>query len=291
VLISGPAGVGKEVAARMLHNWSGRADGPFIIVGRPDGPGAGRGGAVRLEDPSGLVRPGFLEQAHGGTLYLDEVADMPLTTQGKILRVLTDQSFTRVSGQRQVKVDVRVISSTARDLNDRDRGASRFREDLFYRLNVVPLVIPPLSERREDIPALVEHYLARFAADRRVPAARNRARRDGALQAGDWPGNVRQLRNMVERTMILAPERANRADRSRHAARRGCLSDGGDQKAWWAPSWAAPLREARENFEREYLRVQIRRFSGNISRTATFIGMERSALHRKLKLLGITDQG
>ncbi len=288
VLITGPAGVGKEVAARMLHNWSGRADGPFIIVSaaRMD-PERVEEELFGIEDPSGLVRPGFLEQAHGGTLYLDEVADMPLTTQAKILRVLTDQSFTRVSGQRQVKVDVRIISSTAINLNEEIED-KRFREDLFYRLNVVPLVIPPLSERREDIPALVEHYAARFAADRRVPAPEIAPDAMAALQAGDWPGNVRQLRNMVERTMILAPsERIGRIDLDMLPS-EAASSDVGDQNMVGA-IMAAPLREARENFEREYLRVQIRRFSGNISRTANFIGMERSALHRKLKLLGLTE--
>lgn len=288
VLITGPAGVGKEVAARMLHNWSGRTEGPFVIVtaARMD-PERVEEELFGVEDPSGLVRPGYLEQAHGGTLYLDEVADMPLTTQAKILRVLTDQSFTRVSGQRQVKVDVRIISSTAIDLNS-EIEEKRFREDLFYRLNVVPLIIPPLSERREDIPALVEHYVARFAADRRVPAPEVAPDVMAALQAGDWPGNVRQLRNMVERTMILAPsDRISRIELDMLPA-EATANDSSDQNMVGA-IMTAPLREARENFEREYLRVQIKRFSGNISRTANFIGMERSALHRKLKLLGLTD--
>lgn len=288
VLITGPAGVGKEVAARMLHNWSGRADGPFVIVtaARMD-PERVEEELFGVEDPSGLVRPGFLEQAHGGTLYLDEVADMPLTTQAKILRVLTDQSFTRVSGQRQVKVDVRIISSTAINLTE-EIDEKRFREDLFYRLNVVPLVIPPLAERREDIPALVEHYVARFAADRRVPSPEIAPDAMAALQAGEWPGNVRQLRNMVERTMILAPsDRIARIELDMLPA-EATANDGGDQNMVSA-IMTAPLREARENFEREYLRVQIKRFSGNISRTANFIGMERSALHRKLKLLGLTE--
>ena len=288
VLITGPAGVGKEVAARMLHNWSGRTEGPFVIVtaARMD-PERVEEELFGVEDPSGLVRPGYLEQAHGGTLYLDEVADMPLTTQAKILRVLTDQSFTRVSGQRQVKVDVRIISSTAIDLTS-EIEEKRFREDLFYRLNVVPLIIPPLSERREDIPALVEHYVARFAADRRVPSPEVAPDAMAALQAGDWPGNVRQLRNMVERTMILAPsDRIARIELDMLPA-EATANDSSDQNMVGA-IMTAPLREARENFEREYLRVQIKRFSGNISRTANFIGMERSALHRKLKLLGLTD--
>lgn len=289
VLISGPAGVGKEVAARMLHNWSGRASAPFIVVSaaRMD-PERVEEELFGVEDPSGLVRPGFLEQAHGGTLYLDEIADMPLTTQAKILRVLTDQSFTRVSGQRQVKVDVRVISSTACDLL-KEIEEKRFREDLFYRLNVVPLVIPSLSERRDDIPPLVEHYVARFAADRRVASPDVASDAMAALQAGNWPGNVRQLRNVIERTMILAPaDRIARIELDMLPPETADNSDGDGLAS--SAIMASPLREARESFEREYLRVQIRRFSGNISRTATFIGMERSALHRKLKLLGITDE-
>jgi two-component system nitrogen regulation response regulator NtrX len=288
VLISGPAGVGKEVAARMLHTWSGRADAPFVIVAaaRMD-PERVEEALFGVEDPSGLVRPGFLEQAHGGTLYLDEIADMPFTTQGKILRVLTDQSFTRVGGQRQVKVDVRVISSTALDLAH-EIEEKRFREDLYYRLNVVPLVIPPLSERRDDIPPLVEHYLARFAVERRVPAPDIATDALAALQACEWPGNVRQLRNVIERTMILAPaDRINRIELDMLPPE--ATGAGGGDALGHGAIMGSPLREARESFEREYLRIQIRRFSGNISRTATFIGMERSALHRKLKLLGITD--
>lgn len=289
VLITGPAGVGKEIAARMLHNWSGRASAPFVIVtaARMD-PERVEEELFGLEDADGLVRPGYLEQAHGGTLYLDEVADMPLTTQAKILRVLTDQSFNRVGGRRQVKVDVRFISSTAIDLTQEIED-KHFREDLYYRLNVVPLAIPPLSERREDIPALVEHYIARFAADRRVPAPEVAPDAMAALQSVEWPGNVRQLRNVIERTMILAPsERIGRIELDMLPAE----TTAGESADQGIPSsiMTSPLREARENFEREYLRIQIRRFSGNISRTANFIGMERSALHRKLKLLGLTEE-
>jgi len=234
------------------------------------------------------VRPGYLEQAHGGTLYLDEVADMPLTTQAKILRVLTDQSFTRVAGQRHVKVDVRFISSTAINLMG-EIEEKRFREDLYYRLNVVPLAIPPLSERREDIPALVEHYVARFAVDRRVAPPEVAPDAMAALQAGDWPGNVRQLRNVIERTMILAPsDRIARIELDMLPQESSGVE--GPDDTIPHSIMTAPLREARENFEREYLRVQIRRFSGNISRTANFIGMERSALHRKLKILGLTEE-
>ncbi|GAA4776429.1 sigma-54 dependent transcriptional regulator [Stakelama sediminis] len=290
VLISGGPGTGKEVAARLLHGWSQRNQGPFVIVS------AARMTPERVEEElfgveegSDLVRPGLLEQAHGGTLFLDEIADMPLATQGRILRVLTDQSFTRVGGQRVVKVDVRVVSATARDLND-EIAEGRFREDLFYRLNVVPVTIPPLAERREDIPPLVEHFTAQYAASRRVPTPEIADDAMVALQSYEWPGNVRQLRNVVERTIILAPgDRIGRIDVDLlppEVTGGAGDSNGGITDA---SIMGAPLREARETFEREYLRVQIRRFSGNISRTAHFIGMERSALHRKLKLLGINE--
>jgi two-component system nitrogen regulation response regulator NtrX len=289
VLIMGAAGVGKEVAARLLHGWSLRADAPFIIVS------AARMTPERMdeelfgvEEAGDLVRPGLFEQAHGGTLFLDEIADMPIATQARILRALTDQSFTRVGGTRIVKVDVRVVSATARDLVF-EIAEGRFREDLYYRLNVVPVMIPPLSDRREDIPALVQHFIAHYASERRVPTPEIAPDAMVALQSYDWPGNVRQLRNVVERTIILAPgDRIGRIDLDLLPAE--VLGDQGDiGSAGSTAIMGSPLREARETFEREYLRVQIRRFSGNISRTASFIGMERSALHRKLKLLGITE--
>ncbi len=290
VLISGPPGVGKEIAARMIHQWSPRAKAPFIVLS------AAMMSPERVEEElfgseaDGVVRPGLLEHAHGGTLFLDEIADMPLTTQAKILRVLTDQSYNRVGGQRPVKVDVRVLSATSRNLQD-EISAGRFREDLYYRLNVVPVRLPPLRERREDIPELVSHFLARFAAERRMPLLRISEEAMAALQAHEWPGNVRQLRNIIERTIILAP-----------GDRVSCIDVDllppeilDNQSAMGGSTTAmaimgSPLREARESFEREYLKIQIRRFSGNISRTASFIGMERSALHRKLKALGIGDK-
>jgi two-component system nitrogen regulation response regulator NtrX len=290
VLISGPAGVGKEVAARMLHSWSPRANAPFVVVS------AARMTPERVEEelfgserPDGTTTSGLLERAHGGTLFLDEIADMPVTTQGKILRVLTDQSFNRVGGQRQVKVDVRVLSATARDLMA-EIDSGRFREDFYYRLNVVPVFIPALAERREDIPGLVEHFVARYAAERRVPTPDVTVDAMAALQAYDWPGNVRQLRNIVERTIILAPgDRIARIEMDMLPAE--VLNDpvAGSSSGPGHSVMGAPLREAREAFEREYLRIQIRRFSGNISRTAHFIGMERSALHRKLKILGMVE--
>ncbi len=290
VLITGPAGVGKEVAARTIHQWSPRATAPFIVVS------AARMAPERVEEElfgsetEGVARPGLLEQAHGGTLFLDEIADMPLTTQGKILRVLTDQSYNRVGGQRPVKVDVRVLSATSRNLAD-EISAGRFREDLFYRLNVVPVRIPPLRERREDIPELVTHFLARFAAERRMSAPILSDEAHAALQAHEWPGNVRQLRNIIERTIILAP--GDRVGRIEVDLLPPEILDQPPSAGVTSASMTimgSPLREARESFEREYLRVQIRRFSGNISRTASFIGMERSALHRKLKALGLSDK-
>ncbi|MCC2978914.1 MULTISPECIES: sigma-54-dependent transcriptional regulator [unclassified Sphingomonas] len=287
VMIVGPAGVGKEVAARLLHGWSQRASSPFVVVSAANmTPERVEEELFGVEEGGDLVRPGLLEQAHGGTLFLDEIADMPITTQGRILRVLTDQSFTRVGGTRIVKVDVRVVSATGRDLTQ-EIAEGRFREDLYYRLNVVPVSIPPLSERREDIPALVEHFVAHYAAERRVSTPEVATDAMVALQSYDWPGNVRQLRNVVERTIILAPgDRIGRIDVDLLPAEvLGDQGSGGGSNT----IMGAPLREARETFEREYLKVQIRRFSGNISRTATFIGMERSALHRKLKLLGITE--
>jgi two-component system, NtrC family, nitrogen regulation response regulator NtrX len=290
VLITGPAGVGKEIAARMIHNWSPRARAPFVVLP------AAMMSPDRVEEElfgsetEGAMRPGLLEHAHGGTLFLDEIADMPLTTQGKILRVLTDQSYHRVGGQRAVKVDVRVLSATSKNLSDEIAG-TRFREDLFYRLNVVPVRIPPLRERREDIPELVEHFLARFAAERHMPTPSISEEAMAALQAHDWPGNVRQLRNIIERTIILAPgDRVSciEVDLLPAEVLENQNAMGGASAA--VAIMGSPLREARESFEREYLRIQIRRFSGNISRTASFIGMERSALHRKLKALGIGEK-
>lgn len=289
VLISGPAGAGKEVAARLLHSWSPRADKPFVSVN------SARITAERFEhelfgeeQDGKLIRAGLLEMADGGTLYLDEVADMPVSTQARILRVLTEQSFVRVGGSRQVGVDVRVVSSTARDLQN-EMEEKRFREDLFYRLNVVPVTIPSLSERRDDIPALAEHFFTRYAAEQGLSAPTLGDEAVAALQAYDWPGNVRQLRNVVERTVILTPrDELETVEVSMLSGEitGGKLGGGSEMTALMG----APLREAREGFEREYLSVQIRRFSGNISKTANFIGMERSALHRKLKLLGMAER-
>jgi two-component system, NtrC family, nitrogen regulation response regulator NtrX len=292
VLISGPAGSGKEVAARLLHQWSPRAGAPFVVVSAARmTPESVEEALFGAEEGGHLVRSGLLEQAHGGTLFLDDVADMPMPTQAKILRVLTEQIFQRAGGSRWVRVDVRVISATSRDLVAEIAGG-RFREDLYYRLNVVPVRLPALSERREDVGELVQYFLARFSAERRVSPPTLTEDAVAALQTYDWPGNVRQLRNVVERTLILAPaERMERIDIDMLPPEITA------EPARLVPAQAVrsimgtPLREAREAFEREYLRAQIRRFSGNISKTAAFIGMERSALHRKLKALGLGDSG
>ncbi|MXO64526.1 sigma-54-dependent transcriptional regulator [Altericroceibacterium endophyticum] len=289
VLISGPAGAGKEVAARLLHSWSNRADKAFVSVN------SARITPERFEQElfgeeidGKLLRPGLLEMADGGTLYLDEVADMPLSTQARILRVLTDQSFVRAGGNRQIGVDVRVVSSSSRNLEN-EIEEQRFREDLFYRLNVVPVAVPSLADRRDDIPALADHFFTRYASEQGSSAPGITPEAMAALQAYDWPGNVRQLRNVVERTVILAPrDRLSKIEPD--MLPEEVTGGASDASSGVSALMGVPLREARESFEREYLRVQIRRFSGNISKTAGFIGMERSALHRKLKLLGMGER-
>ncbi len=288
VMIMGPSGSGKELVARAIHAQSNRAGGPFVTVN------AATITPERMEielfgtEPNGAERKiGALEEAHRGILYLDEVADMPRETQSKILRVLVDQQFERVGGTKRVKVDVRIISSTARDLEAMiEQG--RFREDLYHRLSVVPVIVPALSERREDIPYLVDHFMRQVARQAGIRPRRIGDDALAVLQAHNWPGNIRQLRNNVERLMILA-----RGDDVDSPITADLLpAEIGDVMPR-APSqsdqhiMALPLREARELFEKEYLIAQINRFGGNISRTAEFIGMERSALHRKLKSLGV----
>ncbi len=285
VLITGPAGSGKELTARMIHAASARRDGPFMVVNaasiEPD--------RMELElfgeeDENGRpCKIGLFEQAHNGTLLLDEVADMPAGTQSKILRVLVDQRFKRLNGNTDVKVDVRVISSTARDLQS-EIEAGRFREDLFYRLSVVPLAVPPLDARREDIPDLVSHFLGMISESSGLQSRRFSDEAMAVLQSAEWPGNVRQLRNIVERILILAGGEPTAEITPDHLPRDGGNSN---SAAGSFEMISMPLRDARERFEREYLALQITRFGGNISRTAAFIGMERSALHRKLKALGV----
>lgn len=289
VLITGPAGSGKEVVARMIHSRSRRIDGPFVVLNCATmEPGNMETELFGVESGESGGKIGFLERAHTGTLLLDEVADMPIETQGKIVRVLQEQVFWRVGGAHPVEVDVRVIASATRDLTEEIK-AGRFREDLFYRLNVVPIIVPALKDRREDIADLAVHFMVR-AAD--ATGQQPRTLGDdaiAALQAYDWPGNVRELRNVIERLLIMAPdEQPLRADtlpaEVTGAAPKAGTWSGGTEVI------GLPLREAREVFERNYLLAQVTRFGGNISRTAAFVGMERSALHRKLKLLGVQSE-
>ena len=284
VMLSGPPGAGKEVAARRLHALSERAQAPFVVVNaasiEPQRMEAVLFGQVH-ED--GRVEPGLFERAHRGVLFIDEVAEMPSGTQAKILRVLTDQAFQRLGGGDLVRVDVRVISATNRDLEG-EIAAGRFREDLFHRLAVVPIEVPGLDARREDIPALVEHFSARLTQTEGLPRKPFTPEALTYLQTRGWPGNVRQLKNMVERLLIVTEGDAIGIEDVCGGAESESEGGGGLN----GMIATLPLREARELFEREYLIAQINRFGGNISRTAHFIGMERSALHRKLKSLGVT---
>ncbi|MDQ4061960.1 MAG: sigma-54 dependent transcriptional regulator [Pseudomonadota bacterium] len=290
VMISGPSGSGKELAARMIHQLSHRANGPFLVLN------AATITPERMEvelfgteaEPGQPRRIGALEEAHGGTLFIDEVADMPRETQNKILRVLVDQAFQRVGGAMRVHVDVRIISSTSRDL-EKEVAEGRFREDLFHRLSVVPVRVAGLAERRDDIPELIRHFVEQISQATGLPPRRIGDDAMAVLQAHDWPGNVRQLRNNVERLLILAngdPDATLSADML--PPEIGANMPPMPTNSNGIHLMALPLRDAREIFEREYLMAQINRFGGNISRTAEFVGMERSALHRKLKSLGIS---
>ncbi len=292
VLITGAPGSGKETIARMLHTNSSRADRPFIIVSAATiAPERMEEELFGIEGEGGRPKSvGLLERAHGGTLMFDEIGDMPLETQGKILRVLVDQRFRRVGGDTSVTVDVRIVSTTSRDLLA-DSEAGRFREDLFHRLNVVPIATPSLSERRDDIPALAAFFLDRLARSLGVPKRALSPEALAALQAYHWPGNIRQLRNVIERTLIMMERDCDGDITCDHLPSEvidaGLTIPAGEGLEQII---ALPLREARERFEREYLIAQINRFGGNISRTAAFVGMERSALHRKLKALGVNGQ-
>ncbi|MBC7768392.1 MAG: sigma-54-dependent Fis family transcriptional regulator [Phycisphaerales bacterium] len=292
VLISGPAGAGKELVARLVHERSPRANGPFVAINAASiAPERMESEIFGEEGPDGRPRKiGVFELAHMGTLFLDEVGDMPVETQSKILRVLVDQRFRRLDGSADVQVNVRVVSSSSRDLTG-DIAAGRFREDLFHRLNVVPLRAAALAERREDIPELAGYFVGRLAGMSGVPARQIGEDALAALQAADWPGNVRQLRNVIERILILATGDPATPVTVDSLPPEAWPSAGGSKRDGLQEVIGLPLRDARERFEREYLNVQITRFGGNISRTAAFIGMERSALHRKLKSLGVEAPG
>jgi len=290
ILIVGPAGAGKELTARTLHAASGRADGPFVVINAAAiTPERMEVELFGVEQSKGEQprKPGALEEAHGGTLFVDEIADMPRETQNKILRVLVDQTFQRIGGTAKVQVDVRIISSTARNLEE-EIATGRFREDLYHRLSVVPIRVPALSERREDIPELIDYFMDQISAATGLPKRQIGQDAMAVLQSHVWPGNVRQLRNNVERVMILAaggPEVIITADMLPQDV--GSMVPAMPTNSNGEHIMGLPLREAREVFERDYLIAQISRFSGNISRTAEFVGMERSALHRKLKALGV----
>ncbi|NQY58778.1 sigma-54-dependent transcriptional regulator [Cognatishimia sp.] len=285
VMLSGPSGSGKELAARFIHQNSLRASAPFVTVNcagvEPDRVEEVLFGRESLERG---VEAGLLEQANGGSVYFDEVADMPLGTQTKILRVLVDQSFTRVGGSDKTKVDLRVISSTSKDLAE-EIEAERFREELYHRLNVVPIAVPSLSERREDIPVLAEYFINGFNESQGLPQRELSDDAVALMQTMSWPGNIRQLKNLIERVLILGDETGPIEARELPGDEGPAQEEG--RVVLSGALATMPLREAREAFEREYLLTQINRFGGNISRTASFVGMERSALHRKLKSLGV----
>jgi two-component system nitrogen regulation response regulator NtrX len=289
VMLTGPAGSGKEMAARYIHAHSNRSDGPFVTVAcAAIAPDQMEVVLFGRESPERGVEQGLLEQANGGVLLLDEVADMPLGTQSKILRVLVDQAFTRVGGASKVHVDLRVISSTTKHLpNEISEG--RFREELYHRLNVVPIEVPSLEARSEDIPVLAEYFIEMFHREQGLALRKIADDAMATLQTMRWPGNVRQLRNLIERVLILGEgtgpislDDLPMSDEGKSGTSEASLSPG---------LTMLPLREARELFERQYLMAQINRFGGNISRTAGFVGMERSALHRKLKSLGVVTSG
>ena len=295
VMITGPAGSGKEVVARMLHAQSRRSNGPFVVVNcatmLPDRFEIELFGTEASEaDGERPQKVGTFETAHNGTLFLDEIADMPLETQGKIVRVLQEQVFERVGGTTRVEVDVRVVASSTRGLAE-EINAGRFREDLFYRLNVVPIEVPSLKQRPEDIPDLAEHFMEHAAVLSGQPPRTLSADAMAVLQSYSWPGNVRELRNVIERMLIMAPDDASQPIGANHLPPEinantpvaGNLDDN-------VEIMGLSLRDAREIFEREYLVAQVTRFGGNISKTAEFIGMERSALHRKLKSLGVRNE-
>lgn len=291
ILIIGPPGSGKELAARTLHTASPRTEGPFVVINAaaitPERMEEELFGVEQSSNGEQARKTGALEEAHGGTLFVDEIADMPRETQNKILRVLVDQTFQRAGGTAKVHVDVRIISSTARNLEE-EISSGRFREDLYHRLSVVPIRVPPLSERREDIPELIDYFMDQISTTTGLPKRQIGQDAMAVLQSHVWPGNVRQLRNNVERVMILAgggPEVIITADMLPPDV--GSMVPAMPTSNNGEHIMGLPLREAREVFERDYLIAQISRFSGNISRTAEFVGMERSALHRKLKALGV----
>ena len=288
VLLYGPPGSGKEVAARYIHANSGRSTAPFVSVNSASvEPGEMEVVLFGRESAERGHEPGLFEQAHGGILFFDEIADMPFATQSKILRVLVEQQFIRVGGSDRVRVDVRVIASTTRDLKE-EIAAGAFREELYHRLNVVPITVPSLEQRCEDIATISNHFIKEFNLRNGFPL---RALSEDArckLQMMKWPGNVRQLRNIIERVLILGPHDQPICPNELVDREHG---EDGEAFDLGLEFMALNLRDARAKFERSYLLSQVKRFGGNVSRTAEFVGMERTALHRKLRTLEIVTPG
>ena len=284
VLIFGPTGSGKELLARKIHKVSQRNNEPFIVInGALLQPSNYETELFGSENPDGSVTYGFLEKAKGGTLLIDEVSEIPLDTQAKILRVLMDQKFRRINGKEDIHVNVRIISSTSKNLKN-EVLIGNFREDLFHRLNVVPIEIPSLNSRGEDIPLLIKYFQKKISEINGTPEIEINVD-DDLLYSYQWPGNVRELRNLVERISILSQnENKSNVGRLLHEILNKNTSESFDDNS---VSTSYPLKQARENFEKNYLLTQLKKNKGNISKTAEFIGMERSALHRKLKSLGI----
>ncbi len=287
ILISGNLGTGKEVVARLIHQKSKRKSSPFVALNCATlDPESFEKVLFGVEEAESH-KIGLFEQAHRGSILFDEVTDMPLETQGKIVRSLQEQTFMRVGGKRKIEVDVRVLASTSRDIKQMVEE-KKFREDLYYRLNVVPLTVPSLKERREDIPNLVKEIVHQVATVNGLPFCTFSLDALLVLQTYDWPGNIRQLKNVIEWVLIMSSENETSII-TPNLLPADILGEGPallfqDQGV---QIMALPLREARENFEKDYLLAQVARFEGNISRTADFVGMERSALHRKLKNLQI----
>lgn len=284
VFISGPTGSGKELIARKIHKNSKRSKGPFIVLN-----GAlldAKKYELELfgeEKEDGSISYGALEKSSGGILLIDEVTEIPLETQSKILRVIIDQKFKRVNGNHDIKVDVRIICSSTKDINIEIENGS-FREDLFHRFNVFNINLEPLNRRLEDIPLLTEYFLNNMCANYNIKPFK--IKDNNYLLNYNWPGNVRELRNLIERIVILS--RGNDDDKILNIIKES-LTKEEENLLSIGESLSVPLREARENFEKEYLTTQLKKFGGNISKTAKFVGMERSALHRKLKQLGVKD--
>ena len=285
VFVTGPAGSGKELVARQIHKKSSRADKPFVVVnGALLDPEKYELELFGSENRDGTINQGFFEKAKDGTLLIDEVSEIPLETQAKILRVLIEQKFKRVNGSKEINVDVRIVSTSSKVIREEvDKG--NFREDLYHRLNVVPIDLPPLKDRTEDIPLLLNYFSKKISELNGITESKLDTDFD-LFYKYDWPGNVRELRNLVERISILSVN-------EKKININSLVNDALSQKSSDIPEdsyenvLSYPLKEAREKFEKNYLTSQLKKNKGNISKTAEFVGMERSALHRKLKTLGI----